>query len=152
MTCPRLIPLLLVLVIARSAEAQTATVTPPAQDDRITRLALGIEPSLQGSTDRLPQYVEYFRSKLANDTRLFAFDVAATPAADGSIVLNGYVEFPENLAGLTAYLKALGFDNLKSNIELLPSDNLGKKPFGLVKTTHTLSYDSPEEPREVVTD
>lgn len=144
--------LLLLLICSSHVHAQPTTQAPPAQDARIIRLAKGIEPSLQGSADRLPQYVEYFQTKLANDIRLFAFDVEASAGGDGMVVLKGYVEFPETSSGLTAYLEALGFERVDNQLEVLPSADLGKKPFGLVKTTHTLSYDRPEEPHEVVTD
>ena len=40
----------------------------------------------------------------------------------------------------------------RARLEILPAESLGKKRFGLVKTTHTLSYDRPTEPRDVVTD
>ncbi len=143
---------LLILSVATSASGQPTTLAPPSQDGRITRLARGIEPSLQGSAERLPQYVEYFRTNLANDTRLFAFKVHATPAEDGEIVLSGHVEFPETIRGIMGFLNALGFENLQNDLEVLPSQDLGEKPFGLIKTTHSLSYNRPQEPREVVTD
>ena len=92
-----------------------------------------------------------FQQKLGNDPRLFAFDVTAFAAEDNRVTLRGYVEFPETSHGLESFLSVLGFE-VDNQLKTLPSEALGPKSYGLVKTTHTLSYDSPTEPRGVVTD
>src|SRR3954447_12945419 len=43
----------------------------------IQRLAKRIEPDLAGKPERLPHYVDFFRTEVGNDSRLFAFNVFA---------------------------------------------------------------------------
>lgn len=126
--------------------------SPPSESSALVELAKQIEPDLVGRAERLPQYVEFFRAKLGNDTRLFAFDVRAVADGAGQVKLQGYVEFQQTRAGLVGFLSALGFDVSDDELETLPSASLGKQAFGLVKTTHTLSYSRPVDPRSVVTD
>lgn len=152
-----MMPRSLVLVFALllhvgTAAAQSNVVAPPSSGNRLTRLARQMESDLVGKSERLPQYIECFRSQLANDTRLFAFDVTASQAESGKVNLEGYVEFPQTRTGLVGFLTALGFEVSDEKVETLPSASLGKKAFGLVKATHTLCYDQPEKPREVMTD
>lgn len=138
-------------VLAQTVLAQTI-VAPPKRDDALTRLARQLEPDLLGDTSRLSQYVDFFRTRLANDTRLFAFDVQAEPTDDGHVALRGYVEFSQTREGLIGFLERLGFKVSSDHLETLPDDALGEKRFGFVRTSHTLSYSSPSEPRSVVTD
>jgi hypothetical protein len=49
-------------------------------------------------------------------------------------------------------LSELGFAKVEDNLEALPSAELGTQKFGLLKGTHSLSYDQPDGDREVVTD
>jgi hypothetical protein len=65
--------------------------------------------------------------------------------------LQGLVEFPETRRALVAYLEILGFD-VDDQLETCPADNLGDRYLGLLKNSHSLSYDRPVEPRAVVTD
>ena len=145
---------LMILLLAGGADlrAQPATLAPPANLSSLTRLARQIEPDLEGTAARLPQYVEFFRGQLANDNRLFVFDVAANQAETGSVVLKGFVEYPETRSGLEAFLRVLGFAEIDNQIATLPAASLGEERFGFVKTSHTLSYDRPETPHDVVTD
>ena len=140
---------LLMVSLTAIVHAQTA---PPRKESALLRLARQIEPKLVGRVERLQHYVEFFRLKLGNDTRLFAFDVAAEVADDGRVLLRGYVEFPETRQALASYLEYLGFDKVDNQLATLPDANLGKKAFGLIKTRHSLSYDRPTEPRSVETD
>ena len=100
--------------------AQPTTLAPPSGLGRISRLAKRVEPDLQGTPERLAQYVDFYRSNLANDTRLFAFDVKAHVKEDGRVLLTGYVEFPETLSGLQSLLKVLGFDDVESQARNSP--------------------------------
>jgi hypothetical protein len=115
------------------------------------RFARRIEPDLAGRPDRLPQYVDFFRRELGNDARLFAFDVNAEAGSDGRVQLRGYIEFPETRKAFVNYLQALGFE-VDDQLESLPAESLGKKRFGFVKTSNSLSYDKPSGRRGVVTD
>ncbi len=143
---------LLLLSVASSVQAQTLTIAPPSQEDKLAKLARQIEPDLVGRAERLPQYVDFFQSKLGNDNRLFAFNVQATAIDSGKVRLRGYVEFSQTREGLVGFLSVLGFDVLDDQLETLPDQRLGKKVFGFVKTSHALSYSQAAEPRSVVTD
>ena len=134
------------------AFSQQVSVARPNRDDGLTKLARQVEPDLLGDPGRLSQYVDFFRTRLANDTRLFAFDVQAKPTDGGRVELQGYVEFPQTRQGLTGFLERLGFDVSSDDLKTLPDQALGEKRFGFVRTSHTLSYSSPREPRSVVTD
>lgn len=115
------------------------------------KLARQLEPDLVGHTERLPQYVDFFRLKLGNDSRLFAFHVTAKTTKADQVELRGYVEFPETRQALVTLLGHLGFD-VEDQLTTLPEAKLGEKVYGLVKTTHSLSYDRPSGTRGVVTD
>lgn len=108
----------------------------------VEKLARRIEPDLKGDSVRLPQYVDLFRSELANDSRLVAFNVVAKPDNDRHVILTGYTEFPETRAALAKYLAVLGF-KVDDRLEPLPSRGLGKKIFGIVTATHSVCYDHP---------
>src|SRR3954469_19184157 len=75
----------------------------------VERLARRIEPELAGKPERLPHYVDFFRSELANDSRLCAFQVTPKVLAGDQVELHGYTEFPETRAALVKFLKVLGF-------------------------------------------
>lgn len=138
--------------LAALAQAQPSAPPPPRLESALARLARQLEPDLVGRAERLPQYIDFFRLKLGNDTRLFAFDVTAQATDEGRVQLRGYVEFPETRNAVVTFLSHLGFDDIDDQLATLPAESLGKKAFGLVKTTHSLSYDRPREPRSVVTD
>ena len=108
----------------------------------VERLARRVEPELAGKAERVPHYVEFFRSELANDSRLCAFHVAANLVDGNSVELLGYTEFPETRAALVKYLKVLGF-NVDDRLESLPAAGLGKEIFGLVQVPHSICYDQP---------
>ncbi|MCA9236393.1 MAG: C40 family peptidase [Planctomycetales bacterium] len=137
---------------ANGAGAQSQEGAPPSNLGSLERIAKKIEPDLQGRPKRLTQYVNFFQSQLGNDARLFAFDVDARVDANGRVALEGYVEFPETRTGLEKFLHMLGFQDVDNRLQTLPANDVGDARFGLVKTTHTLSYDSPQQPRGVVTD
>ena len=142
----------MLLIATDFVQSQPQTVAPPSQQDALTKLAKQIEPGLVGRVERLPQYLDFFKTKLGNDTRLFAFQVEAEATGEDRVRLQGYVEFSQTRDGLVGFLEALGFEVVDKALETLPAQSLGKKTFGFVKTTHTLSYSRPNEPRSVVTD
>jgi gamma-D-glutamyl-L-lysine dipeptidyl-peptidase len=108
----------------------------------VERLARRIEPGLAGKPDRLPQYVDFFRSELGNDSRLCAFHVTAKVVDGDRVELRGYTEFPETRSTLVKFLKVLGF-KVDDRMEALPDAELGKEIFGLVKSPHSICYDVP---------
>jgi hypothetical protein len=136
---------------ARAQEVSVAKESPPIGPLPMERVARKIEPDLAGRSDRLQQYVDFFRRELVSDSRLFAFDVVAEPKGDRGAVLSGYVEFPETRKALVNLLGALGFE-VDDQLESLPAESLGEERFGIVKAPHSLSYDRPSGRRGVVTD
>ena len=117
-----------------------------------TKLATRIEPSLKGKSTRLDQYVHFYEKELANDARLFAFEVDAEPGErKQSVILKGYVEFQEHRQAIGRMLQTLGFD-VTNIIEVLPHAELGEKRFAIVKAAHSLSFDKPMGDQDVVTE
>lgn len=108
----------------------------------VERLARRVEPKLDGKAERVPHYIEFFRSELANDSRLCAFHVTANVVDGNRVELRGFTEFPETRAALVKYIKVLGFE-VDDRMESLPSAGLGKEIFGLVQVPHSICYDQP---------
>src|SRR5690554_3921184 len=90
-----LVLLLSSAAVSRADDLRNASALEDGPRDVVQRLARRIEPDLAGRPDRLRQYVEFFRSEIGNDFRLFAFDVEAVPNDSGKIELHGHIEFPE---------------------------------------------------------
>src|SRR4051794_38948221 len=120
------------VLISAHIHAADQVVLPTAEDFSvpriIERLAKRIELDLAGKPERLPQYIDFFRSELANDTRLVAFNVTAKHANHRRVALEGYVEFPETRASLNKFLTALHF-KVDDQLETLPSPSLGSENF-----------------------
>lgn len=144
--------------VAVACTAASAVAQGPAQQaDRpvdkafLKRIAQKVEPNFQGRHDCLAHYIDHFRHEVANDVRLFAFNVGAIAEGKNGVRLHGHVEFPETRAAIAAYFAALGFAPVENQIETLPSNELGDRRFGFIKSAHSLSYAEPQQ-REVVTD
>jgi cell wall-associated NlpC family hydrolase len=108
----------------------------------VERLARRVEPELAGKPERLPHYVDFFRSELANDSRLCAFHVTAKSLDGNHVVLLGYTEFPETRSALVKFLKVLRF-KVDDQMESLPAAGLGKEIFGLLQAPHSICFDQP---------
>lgn len=117
----------------------------------LKRLAQKIEPDLKGQSDRVTQYIDFFRREVGNDTRLVVFDVQAAPLSDNKVMLTGYVEFPETRTALGEFLGHLGFQ-VENQIETLPTADLGDRTLGFLNASHCMSYDRPRGRRGAVTD
>ncbi len=115
----------LLLFATNLAFAKPQVLAPPIQANALVKLAKQVEPDLVGRVERLPQYLEFFRAKLGNDTRLFAFRVEAVPNKADQVRLKGYVEFPQTRGGLVGFLEALGFDVVDDGLVMLPEVGLG---------------------------
>jgi hypothetical protein len=152
---PRFVCLVvLVLGCAAPACAQEVSVakeSPPIGPLPAERFARKIEPDLNGRPERVQQYVDFFRREAVSDARLFAFDVVADATGEQAVTLQGYVEFPESHKALLRLFETLGFE-VDDQLESLPAENLGERRYGIVKASHTLSYDRPQGRRAVVTD
>lgn len=110
-----------------------------------------VEPDLVGRPDRLSVYLDLFRRDLINDPNLFATDVRAS--LEGSrVLLEGHVMFQENHDALLKLFRYLGFQDVESRVEVLPSAALGDRRLALVTVPQAFSYDKPTKPRETVTD
>jgi len=117
----------------------------------LKQLAERVEPELKGRSDRVHQYVHFFRTEIGNDFRLFAFHVLPVVHGEKHVELRGYIEFPETHASLVKFLEILGF-TIDDQLQHLPAAELGDQIFGFVKTSHSLSYDKPRGQRTVETD
>src|SRR5258708_40019652 len=106
----------------------------------VERLARRVEPELAGKPERLPHYVDFFRSELGNDSRLRAFRVTAKALDGNHVELLGYTEFPETRSALVKYLRMLGF-KVHDQMESLPAAGLGKEIFGLLTAPHSICFD-----------
>jgi len=115
------------------------------------RIIQKIEPDLKGDPDRLPQYIEAFKSHFIIDERLFPFGVSAAMDRRGNVELTGYVGYEENRQALLQLMQFLGFEKIEDRIEVLPSKNAGKHPFAVVNLPFCVSYDKPVSPREPMT-
>ncbi len=117
------------------------------------RIIKNIEPGLVGDPHKLKLYTDYFVQTLINDTRLFATDINPewNPETN-TVTLKGHVMFQENESAYLQYLKYLGFDNIESKLDVLPSENLGDLRYGIVNIPHVEAFDKPVEPRENVTE
>jgi hypothetical protein len=153
---PRIFCLIVLLIFfgwapVHAQEVSVAKESPPIGPPSAKRFARRIEPDLQGRPERVQQYADFFRREAVSDARLFAFDVVAQAQGQQGVTLKGYIEFPESRKALKLLFEALGFE-VDDQLETLPAEGLGDQLYGIVKASHTLSYDRPKERRAVVTD
>ena len=111
------------------------------------RFAARIEPSGKGDLAKAQHYVDLFKALTITDPHLFHFDVHATTQSL-PLRLTGSVEFSENKAPLIRLLEQLGFQDIKDEIEVLPSQRLRGKEFGLVKVPAVFARARPDEKSE----
>ena len=137
------------LLLAMTTASSSVGQQPRALSDRILR---EIEPELVGRPERLPQYLQRFQRAVVRDPRLFAFEAHARWSEDHGVRLTGFYEFVEHRRTLLELLHVLGLTKVENGLEALPSAELGTRKFGLLRNTHSFSYDRPEGDREVVTD
>ncbi|MGB7160995.1 MAG: C40 family peptidase [Tepidisphaeraceae bacterium] len=111
-----------------------------------------IEPSLQGSFERLPLYMELFKREFVEDTRTFAIDVTAKVVDRSRVTVSGYVEFDEHRRSLAEFLKHLGFTANSEGLNVYPAAALGKERFAVVRADAAYIYSRPIAPRETLTE
>ena len=150
---------LLAGLLAAPADAQpqvlTKTARPltrPPEQAYFQRLIEKIEPDHVGSPERIGIYLKFFQCEMVSDMRLFAFQVESAWTPEKILRLTGWVEFAETRATLETFLNSLGFDALDNQIQVLPAQELGRRSYGLIKTTHALGRAQPMEGAEIVTD
>jgi hypothetical protein len=146
---------LLTIPAGAQPQAHTETEQPAtrsAEQAYFQHLVEKIEPSHSGTPERMDVYLRFFRREMVNDTRLFAFRVKVAWTPERILRLSGFVEFAETRATLETFLNYLGFNPIDNQIQVLPAQELGKQPYGLVNTTHALGRAQPAEDAEVVTD
>jgi hypothetical protein len=139
----------LILLFAVTFASPSAAQLPRMLSNQILR---EIEPDLIGRPERLPQYMQRFARAVVREPRLFAFEADANWSEDHGLQLTGHYEFAEHHRALLELLNVLGFAEVKDDMESLPTNALGAQKFGILKTWHSYSYDSPESDHEVVTD
>ncbi len=153
-TCLTIIGLVCLLTVVASGAEEARPAAPAASAERtqFEKAIRTVEPSLAGSPDHLAVYLRLFQREYINDLRLFPCRIEAASGTGGTIALAGFVGFDENRAAAQKLFEYLGFDKVDNRIEVLPSPQLGDKRFGLIRVTHSFSYDQPAGNREVVTD
>jgi gamma-D-glutamyl-L-lysine dipeptidyl-peptidase len=114
-------------------------------------LAKRAEPSGHGDINRLPAYLAFFRREIAHDIKTTAFSASAE-VRDGHVTVTGFSEFAELSNSLTRFLRALGFVDAESKLELLPSPSLGNNAYGLVRVPRSFIYSAPDLPRETLSE
>lgn len=119
---------------------------------RYERVIRQVEPDLRGDLDRLPVYTSLFMREMISDKNLFPTQVEATATEDGAIVLSGHVAYEQNKEALGKLFQYLGFADVRNDVELLPSEELGEEKFAFVTAPNTLVFDSDVEPRETMTE
>jgi cell wall-associated NlpC family hydrolase len=144
-----------VLMTTIAAAQQTPTAAKPqpsAEQTYYQRLIAKVEPTLQGSPERLPLYIGLLKREMIDDPEQSLYDVEARRQADGTVLLTGLVGFEENRQALLKLFGYLGFKRIEQRIEVLPSQDLGQRQFGLVSVSHTYLLSQPTGRREVLTD
>ncbi|HMP06166.1 MAG TPA: NlpC/P60 family protein, partial [Lacipirellulaceae bacterium] len=143
------------LVVLACAGTTGGAAAEPAErpiDGRlIERAARRVEPDLVGRGDRLRQYLDGFRRELTDDRRLTLCEVTPELVDQGQVRLEGWVEYAETRAALSAFFAALGFE-VDNQVRTLPDAALGDRRLGLVKTAHSLSLEEPRRRATVGTD
>lgn len=134
------------------AEQAAPAAPKSAEQDYFERAIHKVESGLAGSAERLPLYLQLFERELINDPRLFPCHVGVEWTSAGHVVLTGCVGLKENRIALRRMFEYLRFDRIDDRVEVLPSNDLGEKRFGLIRAFHSFSFDSPAEPQEVLTD
>jgi cell wall-associated NlpC family hydrolase len=109
-----------------------------------------VEPTLVGTPDRLPQYLELFKREFVEDPRTFAINLSATSDANKHVKTGGWVEFEEHRRVLGEFLGHLGF-TVENNVELLPDEKLGDERFAIATGDACFVYDKPAGLRETFT-
>jgi transglutaminase-like putative cysteine protease len=119
----------------------------------VERAENGSDPESTGHHRRLTRSLDQFRRQMVNDPRLFPLDVRAEwIPRPGVVRLTGHVAYQENRRALVSFLQESGFACVENRVELLPSKELGNQCYGLIRASHSLTYDRPGGQRQVVTD
>jgi hypothetical protein len=143
---------------ANPGEIRRGVETGGSREDRARRayerVIRKIEPGLVGTPDRLPQYLELFKREFVEDTRTFAFNVAAAASgAGGAVEVTGWVEFPEHEKALKDFLGCLGFKDVSTaGLEIVPGPALRERAFAIVGESPVYVYDKAAAPRETLTE
>lgn len=87
--------------------------------------------------------LQRFRATLT-DTTIFLFGVSAA-REDGRWVLRGSTNLPQLRDAAGGVLKAVGLADVDNRIEVLPSERLGAKRFGVVRIPMALTWAGPAE-------
>jgi cell wall-associated NlpC family hydrolase len=114
--------------IRRGVEFSRATTNPEErQRAAYDRVVKKIEPSGVGDPARLPIYLDFFKREFVEDPRIFAIDLSADRSADGTIVLQGFVEYAEHKSAVESFFKQLGFNKVNNQIVQLPEESFTQR-------------------------
>ena len=110
-----------------------------------------IEPDLKGDVSRLQTYVEFYKRESVRDPRLFPVDVSATADSNGTVVLEGFVEYLAHRQSLELLLRTLGFSRIDNRIVVL-ADHAEMVAVGTIRASRSFVFDRIAEPRETLTE
>lgn len=115
------------------------------------RLISQVEADLKGKPDRIPAYIALYRGEMINDVRLFPTRIEGSWDDTGTtLTLTGYVGFEENRQSLGKLFQYLGFQDVRNEVEVLPSADLGERRYAIVRAPRTFTYDGAVAPRETM--
>jgi gamma-D-glutamyl-L-lysine dipeptidyl-peptidase len=98
-----------------------------------------LEPNGIGKPEKVNEYITKYKPMIVYDARVMCFEVESR-VESGVLVLSGMVSISEYKEGLLSVLTAMNLQNIKDDIEVLPSKKLGKKTFALVNVPGLMFY------------
>jgi N-acetylmuramoyl-L-alanine amidase len=126
-------------------ELQEPAVPRPRGETRLERTARSLWPLRRPPrNDSEASFVlDRFRATLTDPT-IFLFDVTVSQE-DGRRALRGSTNLPALRDAAAGVLKAVGLADVENHIEVLPSERLGTKRFGVVQIPMALTWAGPAE-------
>ncbi len=110
---------------------------------KIARRARTLVPDGRLADERVAWFCETYARVSVTSHSLTVFSPSAE-VRDGQVILRGTTNFPTLIDGLTEALRAVGRDEIRNEMRVLPNRQvLGDKLFGLCRVTMALTYNRP---------
>jgi hypothetical protein len=138
--------------VAKSRQPAPSTQPVPVPDtpsspisSRLERMARSIWPEGRLPDERLEWFCRRFAQVAISNRSLVYFDVTARREQE-TVVLRGRTNAPLVVGGLEQALRAVGAQQLRSDVQSLPDRRrLGEQLFGVCRAPMALTYDRPGE-------
>jgi len=112
---------------------------------RLSSLGRSLWPAGRLPDDRVEWFCRTFARVSITNQSLVCFAVSAS-VENGVVVLRGSTNAPPLIAGLEDALRAVGLEQIRNQIRLLPDeDRLGEHLFGVCRVPTALAFDRPDE-------